>query len=98
MRSASAEDPKKKEIKREVATNIEKIGNLIKVDFKDPGKVTKEKEVPTRKKESPEEYGNRIERVKNSLHKINSLMTELRKAAGTEQTMLQLLLRPEKSI
>ena len=93
------DDTKKKEIQRGVATNIEKIGNLVKVDFKDPGKVAKDApEAAKRRKESPEEYGNRIERVKNSLHKINSLMTELRKAAGTEQTMLQLLLRPEKSI
>ena len=86
---AQVDDSKKKEIQRGVATNIEKIGNLLKVDFKDPGKVAKDApEAAKRRKESPEEYGNRIERVRNSLQRISSLMAELNKMKA-KQTELK---------
>ena len=72
-------EEKKKAVKQKVAKDIEKIGNLVKVDFS--AAKPKAPNAPKRGDETDEDFGNRMNRIRNSLQKINNLMSELRKQA-----------------
>ena len=73
--------PATKKTKKEVEYNVRKMGNVLKVNFKKPIKEPKEPKKlkeKKREKESQEEFGNRMNRIKESLIRINELMQKLR--------------------
>ena len=75
-----------KVVKQKVAKDIEKIGNLVKVDFSGSNKAPNAPKTAKRKGgESEEDFGQRMLRIRNSLQKINSLMSELRNTKANQE-------------
>jgi len=85
------EQNKKKVVKQKVAKDIEKIGNLVKVDFgaAKPKAPNAPKTAKRKGGESEEDFGQRMLRIKNSLQRINSLMQELRQHSQEERKQEQ---------
>jgi hypothetical protein len=68
--------------KRQVAHEVEKLGNIVTVDFtKQP---LQQVGLPRASKKEDRDFGERLTRIRSSLEKINRLMAELKSIAMEE--------------
>jgi len=81
---------KGKEAKREIAKKVEQMGNVISVDFSRDSKPDKKQAsepsvFDKHEQRGQSDYRQRLERVSQSLQKINALMDALRKTQDDEE-------------
>jgi len=83
---APSSTPIGKKIKKEIETDVRKIGNVFYVDFKAPRKEKEEIRYPgLHKDKNDKEFNDRMTRIRTSLEKINTLMQQLRQQAQEER-------------